>query len=80
MPITPISVHVLRAGERADELLAAAALAVSGNPDFRPESTADPIVRFLVDLPARQAYELVVGALEKAGDDWDEHLLVNPPA
>jgi hypothetical protein len=58
-------------------MLAAAPFAVSGNANFRPESAAGSIVRFLIDIPPDEAHDLVVGALEKAGHDGHDHVHVN---
>jgi hypothetical protein len=75
VPLTAIVVHVTRPGDRADTLLAAVA-----NQLGRETPTADERghVRLLLEEPAGIAWDRVHHALDAAGDDWHEHLHVNP--
>ena len=74
MPLTAIVLHITRPGRRADELLAslAEALGVQMHPDERGHA------RILLEASGDTAWQLVYDALEAAGDDWPDHLHVNP--
>jgi hypothetical protein len=75
VPLTAIVVHVTRPGGRADELLAAVAKQLgqeSPIPDERGH------VRILLEESEGAAWQRVNDALDAAGDDWHEHLHVNP--
>jgi hypothetical protein len=75
VPLTAIIVHVTRPGGRANDLLAAVAEQLGGGtpiPDERGH------VRFLLEESEGAAWQRVNDALDAAGDDWDEHLHLNP--
>jgi hypothetical protein len=75
VPLTAIVVHVMRPGRRADELLAAVAKHLGRGrqiPDERGH------VRILLEESGGAAWQHVHDALDAAGDDWHEHLHVNP--
>ena len=75
MPLTPIVVRVVRPGGRADELLAALA-------DHLGRAVAPPDelghVRVLMQEPPAAAWQHVHDGLVAAGEDWEEHLQLNP--
>ena len=75
MPLTAIVLHVVRPGGRADELLAGLASHLG-----RAMHPADERghVRILLEQPEGPAWQRVHDALEAAGDDWEEHLHLNP--
>ena len=75
MPLTAIVLHVVRPGGRADELLAGLASRLG-----RAMHPADERghVRILLEQPEGPAWQRVHDALEAAGDDWEEHLHLNP--
>jgi hypothetical protein len=73
VPLTAIVVHVTRPGGRADELLAAKQL---GRGPPIPDERGH--VRILLEESEGAAWQRVNDALDAAGDDWDEHLNVNP--
>jgi hypothetical protein len=75
VPLTAIVVHVTRPGARADELLAALAGNL-GRENQRPDERGH--VRFLLEEREDAGWQRVHDALEAAGDDWQEHLHVNP--
>ena len=75
MPLTAIVVHVTRPGGRANELLAAVAKQLGRGPSIQDERGH---VRILLEEPEGAAWQRVHEALDAAGDDWDEHLHVNP--
>ena len=75
MPLTPIVVHVVRPGERADELLAALAGHL-GRAVAAPDELGH--VRILLQEPLAPAWQRVHDGLAAAGDDWQEHLQLNP--
>jgi hypothetical protein len=75
VPLTAIVVHVTRPGARADALLAALA-ANLGRENQRPDERGH--VRFLLEEREDTGWQRVHDALEAAGDDWQEHLHVNP--
>jgi hypothetical protein len=75
VPLTAIVVHVTRPGGRADELLAAVAKQLGREPPIPDERGH---VRILVEESEGAAWQRVNDALDAAGDDWDEHLRVNP--
>jgi hypothetical protein len=75
VPLTAIVVHVTRPGGRANELLAAVAEQLGRGtpiPDERGH------VRILLEESEGAAWQRVHDALDAAGDDWHEHLHVNP--
>jgi uncharacterized lipoprotein len=74
VPLTAIVVHITRPGKRADELLAslADALGVQMHPDERGHT------RILLEASEDAAWQRVHDALEAAGDDWPNHLHMNP--
>jgi len=75
VPLTAIVVHVTRPGTRADELLAAVAKHLGrGTP--MPDEQGH--VRILLEESEDAAWQRVHNALDAAGDDWQEHLHVNP--
>jgi hypothetical protein len=75
VPLTAIVLHVVRPGGRADELLAVLASRLG-----RAMHPADERghVRILLEQPEGPAWQRVHDALEAAGDDWEEHLHLNP--
>jgi hypothetical protein len=75
VPLTPIVVHVVRPGERADELLAALAGHL-GRPLAPPDELGH--VRILLQEPLAEAWQHVHDGLDAAGDDWQQHLQLNP--
>jgi len=75
VPLTAIVVRVTRPGERADELLAAVAKQL-GRASLTPDASGH--VRILLEESETAAWQHVQDALETAGDDWREHLDVNP--
>ena len=75
MPLTPIVVHVVRPGARADELLAALAGHL-GRAVAAPDELGH--VRILLQEPLAPAWQRVHDGLAAAGDDWQEHLQLNP--
>ncbi|HEY3187011.1 MAG TPA: hypothetical protein VGJ70_06030 [Solirubrobacteraceae bacterium] len=75
MPLTAIVVHVTRPGRRADELLAAVADHLGRAP---PAPDSQGAVRILLEEPEGAAWDHVREALDAAGDDWNEHVLVHP--
>jgi hypothetical protein len=75
VPLTPIVVHVVRPGARADELLAELGGHLGqavGPPDERGH------VRILLQEPLVPAWQRVHDGLAAAGDDWEQHLQLNP--
>jgi hypothetical protein len=75
VPLTAIVVHVMRPGRRADELLAAVAKHL-GRARQIPDERGH--VRILLEESGSAAWQHVHDALDAAGDDWHEHLHVNP--
>ena len=75
VPLTAIVVHVMRPGRRADELLAAVAEHLGRGRQFPDERGH---VRILLEESGGAAWQHVHDALDAAGDDWHEHLHVNP--
>jgi len=75
VPLTAIVVHVTRPGKRADELIAALATHL-GRETQTPDEPGH--VGVLLEEPEGAAWDLVREALDAAGDDWSEHLLLNP--
>ncbi|MGZ6343666.1 MAG: hypothetical protein ACXWOT_11700 [Candidatus Limnocylindrales bacterium] len=75
MPLTPIVVHVVRRGERADELLAELSSHL-GRAVAPPDELGH--VRILLQEPLALAWQQVHDGLDAAGDDWQEHLQLNP--
>ena len=77
MPLTPIVVHVVRPGARSDALLAALAGHLGREvqpPDERGHA------RILLEEPLAAAWQHVRDGLAATGDDWEEHLQLNPLA
>ena len=75
VPLTAIIVHVTRPGRRADELLADVAKHLGRGaqiPDDRGH------VRILLKESEGAAWQHIHDALDAAGDDWHEHLHLNP--
>jgi hypothetical protein len=75
VPLTAIVVHVTRPGGRANELLAAVSRQLGRGapvPDERGH------MRILLEESEGAAWQRVHEALDAAGDDWREHLHVNP--
>jgi hypothetical protein len=77
VPLTAIVVHVTRPGPRADELLAAVASHL-GQETHAPDERGH--VRLLLEESQDASWQHVHDALEAAGDDWREHLQLNPLA
>jgi hypothetical protein len=75
VPLTPIVVHVVRPGARSDELLAALASHL-GRAVQPPDELGH--VRILLEEPMGLAWQHVHDGLDAAGDDWQEHLQLNP--
>jgi hypothetical protein len=75
VPLTPIVLHVVRPGARADELLAALAGHL-GRKVQPPDELGH--VRILLEEPLGPAWQHVYDGLGAAGDDWQEHLELNP--
>jgi hypothetical protein len=75
VPLTAIIVHVMRPGRRADELLAAVAKDL-GRGTLIPDERGH--VRILLEESEGAAWQRIHDALDAAGDDWHEHLHVNP--
>jgi hypothetical protein len=75
VPLTAIVVCVTRPGGRANELLAAVAKQLGRGPPIADERGH---VRILLEESEGAAWQRVNDALDAAGDDWDEHLKVNP--
>jgi hypothetical protein len=75
VPLTAIVVHVTRPGGRANEPLAAVAKHL-GRATPIPDERGH--VRILLEEPEGPAWQRVHDALDAAGDDWREHLHVNP--
>jgi hypothetical protein len=75
VPLTAIVVYVTRPGGRADELLVAVAKQLGRGPSIPDERGHVPI---LLEESEGAAWQRVNDALDAAGDDWDEHLRVNP--
>jgi hypothetical protein len=75
VPLTAIVVHVTRPGQRANELLAAVAEHL-GRATPIPDERGH--VRILLEESEGAAWQRVEDALDAAGDDWHEHLHVNP--
>ena len=75
VPLTAIVLHVVRPGGRADELLAGLAshLGMTTQP---PDELGH--VRILLEEPEGPAWQHVHDALAAAGEDWEEHLHLNP--
>jgi hypothetical protein len=74
VPLTPIVVHVVRPGPRADELLAALAEHL-GRAVAPPDELGH--VRVLMQEPPAPAWQHVHDGLAAAGEDWEEHLQLN---
>lgn len=73
-----ITIKVIQAGERAEELLAKIADAVHVQPDRR---MAPEVAHFhFVDLDAVEGGDALRRALDHTGDDWEDHLLLGPVA
>ena len=75
VPLTAIVVYVTRPGGRANELLAAVAKQLGRGPPIPDERGH---VRILLEESEDAAWQRVNDALDAAGDDWHEHLNVNP--
>jgi len=75
VPLTAIVVHVTRPGGRTDELLAAMSEHL-GREALVPDERGH--VRVLLEESEGAAWQRVHDALDAAGDDWHEHLHVNP--
>jgi hypothetical protein len=75
VPLTAIVVHVMRPGRRADELLAAVAKHLGRGTQIPDERGH---VRILLEESEGAAWQRIHDALDAAGDDWHEHLHVNP--
>jgi predicted Rdx family selenoprotein len=75
VPLTAIVVHVTRPGGRANELLAAVAEHL-GRETLVPDERGH--VRILLEQSEGAAWQRVHDALDAAGDDWHEHVHVNP--
>jgi hypothetical protein len=75
VPLTAIVVHVTRPGGRADELLAAVATELGREMPIADERGH---VRILLEESEGAAWQRVNDVLDAAGDDWHEHLHVNP--
>jgi hypothetical protein len=75
VPLTPIVVHVVRPGDRAEELLGALSRHLG-----RAVSAPDELghVRILLQEPLVPAWQHVHDGLAAAGDDWEQHLQLNP--
>jgi hypothetical protein len=71
--ITPITVHILRPGSRAEELLAAVARELGKKP-----SQARPARFMFEDVSAAEAHAAVAQAIAAVGDA-DDYLHLNPP-
>jgi hypothetical protein len=75
VPLTAIVVHVTRPGGRANELLAAVVKQLGRAtpiPDERGHAG------MLLEETEGAAWQRVNDALDAPGDDWQEHLHVNP--
>ncbi len=75
VPLSAIVVHVTRPGRRADEILASLGETLGHRmmpPDERGHS------RILLEATEGVAWQRVQDALDAAGDDWPEHVHVNP--
>jgi hypothetical protein len=75
VPLTAIVVRVTCPGGRANELLAAVAEQL-GRESQIPDERGH--VRILLEESEGVAWQRVNDALDAAGDDWHEHLHVNP--
>jgi hypothetical protein len=75
VPLTPIVVHVVRPGGRADELLAALSTHL-GRKVQPPDELGH--VRILLEEPMAAAWQHVRDGLDAAGEDWRQHLQLNP--
>jgi hypothetical protein len=75
VPLTAIVLHVTRAGPRADELLAAVASHLGREID-PPDERGH--VRLLFEEREDAGWQHVHDALAAAGEDWEEHLHLNP--
>jgi hypothetical protein len=75
VPLTAIVIHVTRPGARADALLAAATRRLGRG---TPAADERGHVRILLEEPQAAAWDHVHDALDAAGDDWHEHLHINP--
>jgi hypothetical protein len=75
VPLTAIVVHVTRPGPRADELLAALANHL-GREMHAPDERGH--VRLLLEEREDAGWQHVHDALDAAGDDWHDHLHLNP--
>ncbi|HEX7300044.1 MAG TPA: hypothetical protein VF257_13675 [Solirubrobacteraceae bacterium] len=75
MPLTAIVVHVMQPGPRADELLAALASHLGREIDAPDERGH---VRLLFEEREDAGWKHVHDALDAAGEDWQEHLHLNP--
>jgi hypothetical protein len=75
VPLTPIVVHVVRPGARAEELLVALSSHLG-----RAVSPPDELgyVRILLREPLAPAWQRVHDGLAAAGDDWEQYLQLNP--
>lgn len=75
VPLTAIVIHVTRPGTRANALVAAAASRLG-----RETPVADDRghIRILLEEAECAAWDHVHDALDAAGDDWHEHLHINP--
>jgi hypothetical protein len=75
VPLTPIVVHVVRPGARAEELLVALSRHL-GQEISAPDELGH--VRILLQEPLVPAWQQVHDGLAAAGDDWEQHLQLNP--
>jgi hypothetical protein len=74
MPTTVITLHVHKPGQETDTLLAALA-------ERLHKGRIEPIgpsglVHIILDLPAGEAWDLVVGQLDEISPDWGDYLLI----
>jgi hypothetical protein len=76
VPLTAIVVYVTRPGGRANELLAAVAKQLGRGGLPIPDERGH--VRILLEESEGAAWQRVSDALDAAGDDWHEHVRVNP--
>jgi hypothetical protein len=73
VPLTPVSLHVLKPGERADEILAGLAARLHVD-RLEPDSNQHLLIRIEMGGPA--AWDLVVSSLDEVDADWRELIWV----
>ena len=73
---TVISVEVLEAGPRAEELLAAAAQSLQVRPKRKDEG---PALFWFSSMSSQDAWDALVDAVEAAGKDWADYLRLEVP-